>query len=516
MGLTGAEPTPAARLAAFLAARGERTETCETHGAWVVLGDELAYKIKKPVAYGFLDYSTPDRREAMCRAELRIDRAYAPSVYRAVRPLCRDAAGLRPGADGEAGVEDWAVEMRRFDPADTLAAAIAMRAGAGAVELVGERLAALHLAAPRIDRRTATQVRGELDVLFAGLAGDERAPAGARAGERFARAFLAARGEELAARARAGHVREIHGDLRAEHVLLGAAGVEWVDAIEFDPDLRRIDVAEELGFLVMDLHALGAGHLVPRLTAAYRAAGGEPGDDALVAGFAALKAWVRVRVLMLRAEQSTGPAARGARVAAAAHAQVAARLAWPARGVRVFAVGGTAATGKSTLARELGRVTRAPVLSSDRVRKERAGLDARREAGPGLYTAAANASTYRALGRHSARLRAAGRGAVLDATFRHEDDRRALLAADPAGPDLWIECRAPAEVIRARASARLENPERVSDAGPAEALRQAARTPTLAGVPAERWCAVRTDRPIAAILDEVAAIADARLARREE
>ena len=125
------------------------------------------------------------------------------------------------------------------------------------------------------------------------------------AAERFTRAFVSARRDELERRARAGQVRDCHGDLRAEHVIVPARGEIYVyDCVEFNPD-RRIDVAADMAFLVMDLARLGAESSAWQLIDAYRRAGGDPGDDPLLSFLASYRAWVRSKVACLRAGART-------------------------------------------------------------------------------------------------------------------------------------------------------------------------------------------------------------------
>ena len=142
--------------------------------------------------------------------------------------------------------------------------------------------------------------------------------------ERFAAAFLANAWDELDRRAAGGRVRDGHGDLRLEHVLL-ERDVEFVDCVEFDAGLRRIDVAADLAFLFMELHEAHRPDLADALVNGYRAAGGDPGSDDLLAFFAAYRAQVRAKVALMRAQQL--PPRRYRRCARRAHATALLRLA---------------------------------------------------------------------------------------------------------------------------------------------------------------------------------------------
>ena len=186
---------------------------------------------------------------------------------------------------------------------------------------------------------------------------------------------MGSRSELLDERAAGGRVRDCHGDLRAEHVVLGPQ-LSVVDCVEFDPSLRTLDVADDLAFLVMDLTRLGADSPAAALVDSYREAGGDCGDDALLAFFAVHRALVRAKVQFVRAAQH--PANSEVRTSAIANGRgfvtLAERFAWRARTPGVLVICGVPACGKSYLARELSRASGFAVLSADVVRKDIAGL----------------------------------------------------------------------------------------------------------------------------------------------
>lgn len=528
---TSALPEPVAALAAEPGA-----ELRETHASWVVLAGDRAYKIKKPVRFAFLDQSTLAARRRLCGEELDLNRELAPDVYLAVRALVPDGAGFRlADADAPQAVE-YAIEMRRFDERETLAALL--RGGGRPAErardepatapdqapadehlhAVARRLVAFHRAAPparcvptepaAAAASTQALIDRNAEELLALLpdAGRRREVADQL---RCMTAFVAARAPRLAARAAAGRVRELHGDLRAEHVLPGPP-TRIVDRLEFSRALREIDVADELAFLAMDLTALGAPAAARTLVAAYRQAGGDPGDDALVAFHAIYRAQVRAKVALLRARQD----ARGADPALAEADRllaVAERFAWQVRLPRVLVVCGPSASGKSVLARELARRCGRQVLSSDLVRKRLAGVAATQRAAAEHYGDAMSARTYRRLGDEAVAI--AG-GAIVDATFRRRADRDVFADAlgDAAVTGMFVECRVPAAVARERAVRRMADPARVSDATPELALVQHAAFEALDEISAARHLAVRTDRPIGEVLAVIAAALDAAVA----
>ena len=274
----GADPE---RLRDALAggAPGERVEVRETHISWVFLVGERAYKLKKPVVLDFLDYGTPARRHAMCREEVRLNARLAPELYLAVRAVADRAGRLEIGDESDPDAVDYVVEMRRYDERATLAAlADAGRITPGQAATVGGRLAAFHAGCAARNVAPGSQtVRHELQENLSELmdaCGDRPMAARIAALGRFLDAFAAANRAMLDARARRGLIREVHGDLRAEHVIM-APRLAIVDCVEFDPDLRTLDVADDLAFLVIDLCAHRAETAAHELIGAYRRSGGD-------------------------------------------------------------------------------------------------------------------------------------------------------------------------------------------------------------------------------------------------
>ena len=485
-------------------------ERRETHGSWVLLTPTRALKVKKPVVMAFLDYGTLERRRAMCRAEVEVNRRAAPDVYRGVRAVVPDGDGVALAPEDARDAIEYAVEMRRFDEDATLAAALRRgRVTGAAMSAIGARLAAFHAGCERVDRIDgAERIKRALDDDFASLrsltATDERLTTRLISAERCVSALLGARWHELDERARSGRVRDGHGDLRAEHVLLEPEDA-IVDAIEFDPGLRQIDVGLDLGFLVMDLHAAGRPDLARALVTGYRAAGGDPGDDRLLAFFAAYRARVRAKVALLRAAQlPPGPVAERERGAARALLTLGERLLWAAREPAIIAVGGVSASGKSTLARALAERTGAPVVSSDVVRKALVGLEPGQRAPAAAYGPGMSAATYDALGREAHGLEGP---VIADATFHRRELREVFRRAlgKRARELLFVECTAPVGVLERRLLDREREPARVSDATLAVLRRQLEDRDPLDEVPASAHLSLRCDQPtdvLAAAIEE--------------
>jgi aminoglycoside phosphotransferase family enzyme len=235
-------------------------ERKETHMSWVFLAGDKVYKLKKPVRFPYLDYSTLAKREAACRAELALNRRLAPDVYEAVLPLTQTAHGLAIGDKGE--IVDWLVVMRRLDERATLEHAIVTH----------------KLEAWQLDRVVATLVdfycragavfisrEFHLGNWRQSLAYNRRVlldprlgmPAGlVRRIDRVQRRFLAARSELIADRVRERHIVDGHGDLRPEHIWL-VNPVTIIDCLEFNARLRAIDPLDEIANLCVECERLG-------------------------------------------------------------------------------------------------------------------------------------------------------------------------------------------------------------------------------------------------------------------
>ncbi len=488
----------------------------ETHISWVFLAGEFAYKLKKPLVLDFLDYGTPERRRAMCQEEVRLNRRLAPDIYLGVRGVALHEARAELTEADDPRAADFVVEMRRYDERSTLASRLERGELRGdQLDEVAALLARFHRAAPRVPTASAPVLAAErrfeenLQELLDRV--EQRAEIGrVQALERFAHAFITRHAEVLQRRAARGFVREGHGDLRAEHVLIDGE-VRIVDCVEFDPFLRQLDVADDLSFLVLDLVMLGTPELGESLVRAYRGAGGDPGDDGLIAFYAAYRALVRAKVELIR----------GAQLAPAGHAHahrsalareliaVAERFAWRARLPLVVVVCGLPASGKSELAGSLAHLSGLPHLSSDITRKQLVGVAPTQRAPADAYGPQWNARTYAELGRRTADTLSTTGGAIVDATFRHAADRRAFAQAlDTGVPVVFVECDAPRAVLVERARRRQRDPQRVSDAGVDVVAGETEAWEPLDEVPGAAHLALRTDRPSDNVVADVMSLLD--------
>jgi aminoglycoside phosphotransferase family enzyme len=268
------QPPTLAEKVAFLSqpkAYGAGTDAVvarETHMSWVFLVGSHVYKLKKPVRFSYLDFSTLARRETMCRTELQLNRRLAPDVYLDVVPVTASRAGL--AIDGGGSVVDWLVVMRRLAQDQTLEARILADDVADAdTDRVAATLVRFyrHAARTTIDpprantewrRRSAENLRVLRDPRLGVPAGPVHVV------ERATRRFLDQCAPLLAERARQRRIVDAHGDLRPEHVWLDHR-VAIIDGLEFNARLRRLDFLDELAFLHLECERLGTRWIGERI-----------------------------------------------------------------------------------------------------------------------------------------------------------------------------------------------------------------------------------------------------------
>jgi aminoglycoside phosphotransferase family enzyme/predicted kinase len=447
----------------WLSADAERV--IETSCAWVFLTGERALKLKKPVDYGFLDFTTPQKRRWALERELAFNRVTAPEIYQAVRRVTRDAGSLTFDGPGEA--VDYVLQMRAFDPADVLSeqpeavdGALADRLGrtiarfqsAAEVRPEGGGVKALGFTI-RTNHENLRTVAAEL-----GAAEVEQLIAATDA------AFAAA-GPLLERRRAEGFARRCHGDLHLGNILLQAGEPVLFDCIEFNDLLSEIDVLYDVAFTVMDLGFRGRAEAANRLLSAYldEAARSFPPDlwDGLSALPLMLSARAGVRAHVTANQGETG-LARAYLAAALRHLEPA-----PAT---LTAIGGLSGTGKTTLARmiapALGRAPGAVILRSDEIRKRLMGVDPLERLPPAAYDAEIGERVYAELLSLARRVLATGQSVVLDAVFLRLGEREAAaaLARELSVPFRGVWLQGPAAVLRGRLAARQGD---ASDAGPA-------------------------------------------------
>jgi aminoglycoside phosphotransferase family enzyme/predicted kinase len=418
----------------------------------VLLGDR-AYKLKKPVDLGFLDFSTREARERVLHRELELNRRLAPDVYLGVADVL--------GPDGTPC--DHLLVMRRMPDDRRLSTLV--RSGAASdddVREIARALAAFHARAERgavVDRAGAPDVvAGKLERDLAELASAagallpaDRLRAVADAGRR----YLAGRHRLLEARVRTRCICDGHGDLLADDVFCLPDGPRILDCIEFDDTLRHGDVLADVAFLAMDLERLGAAGLAASFLHWYGEFSGEHHPTTLAHYYVAFRALIRAKVAYVRVGQGDDGAATDARRLL----ELAGRHLQDGR-VRLVLVGGAPGTGKTTVAGSVADALGWVLLRSDVVRKELAGLraDADAAAAPGadLYSEERTAATYDELLRRARRALELGECVVLDASWTNAAARRGASAVAAATTSEIVElvCRAPEAAAAARLTAR--------------------------------------------------------------
>jgi uncharacterized protein len=242
----------------------------ETHMSWVFLAGEEAYKLKKPVRFAYLDFSTLVRREMACRAELMLNRRLAPDVYKAVIPIIHSARGLAIGGVGQ--IVDWLVVMRRLDERQTLEHFLGSRQlAAWQLDRLMSTLAGFYRHAAAVHVSPATHLinwhRSLSDNRRVLLDPRLDLPLGrVRQVDRAQRRFLAEQSRVIADRVRRRRIVDGHGDLRPEHIWLGDP-VRIIDCLEFNRELRAVDPFEEIAYLCIECDRLGctwAGEYIKR------------------------------------------------------------------------------------------------------------------------------------------------------------------------------------------------------------------------------------------------------------
>jgi aminoglycoside phosphotransferase family enzyme/predicted kinase len=443
-----------------------------THISWVFITDRDVWKVKRPVDYGFVDYTTLDRRQHFCHEEVRVNRRLAPDVYLDVVPVRQDDGRHSFGTLGT--VVDYAVRMRRL--AETANAESLLRDG----HLTHDHLARLAARLAAFYATTPPQRQGgSLDVLRANVEEnfDQVEPFVGRfvesetleAVKGWQRAFLERDAKVFETRQAQGRVRDGHGDLRLEHVYFEGDQIVVIDAIEFNERFRIADVAADVAFLAMELDARGRPDLAAAFLAEFARESGDYDLYAVIDFYLSYRAWVRGKVAsFLAADPSTG-SEKAHRKSSEAHRLFALARAYSQRATEpgpVVTVGGLIGAGKSTLANALGRSLGVPVIDSDRTRKALAGVQATSKASADAYSEEFTRQTFDELFRRADVVLRSGRGVILDATFRDRDLRRRAreLAIRHERPFRFVEAMCDDMTLRARLRGRAAAGASVSDA----------------------------------------------------
>ena len=422
------------RVFAFLTdpAKHPDVHRIDTHGASVFLEGARALKIKRAVRFPFLDYSTLEKRKAACDEEIRINRPFAPQIYRRVVPITLNHDGSLE-IDGPGAPVEFAVEMARFDERRTFDhLAKAGPLDPALIDAVADAVAASHRSAPLAAagpwihsipgiiegnsaafREASCFAAGEIDDL-------EQASLSAFSQQR----------ELLEQRGRRGYVRRCHGDLHlANIVLIGDLPVLF-DAIEFDPVIASVDVLYDLAFTVMDFLRYDRPGAANALLNRYLAITSLDNLDALAALplFLSLRSAIRAHVMLARVSRNSRDTA-DVMPSARAYFELAQATIHPCAPTLV-AVGGLSGTGKSVLARALAPAVLpqpgAVVLRTDVLRKQHFQIKETERLPESAYRPEVTKKIYETLIQRASRILAQGHSVVVDAVFAHQAERNAI------------------------------------------------------------------------------------------
>jgi aminoglycoside phosphotransferase family enzyme/predicted kinase len=452
---------------------GEAPKVEETHAAYVFLIGERAFKLKKAVNLGYLDFSTLEKRRHALDRELKLNRRTAHEMYRRVLPITEHDGKL--ALDGQGLALDVVLEMKRFADG-ALLSDIADRGklDVAIVEKLAHHVAAFHAAAeavPGVDwPNAASRIADEnLRDLRSQKAVFEAATVSSHARDRDVvhKAALEALKRQSTA------IRHCHGDLHLRNAFVEHGRPILFDCIEFDDFYANIPPLYDMAFLIMDLCARDLREHANRALNAWIMDQPPPRWRALLEDLAALPAYLTWRAEIRAKTEGRKPDAADT---ARRYLKLATEFAKPTAPV-LIAIGGLSGTGKSTLARalapSLGRAPGAIHLRTDEIRKRQAGVSLDAHLAPAAYTAERTAHVYSTMDELAGAALHAGQAVVADAVFAREDERRAIEAvAAKTGTrfiGLWLE--APTPTLEARLDRRTGD---ASDADKAVLQRQLA------------------------------------------
>jgi uncharacterized protein len=421
----------------------------ETHVSWVLLTGEIAYKIKRPVRFRFIDLSSPQRRAYFCHEELRLNRRFAPRLYLDVCEI--KSSGGDAHVDGSGETIEHAVRMRQFQRSEELDELLARDAVTPEeLTVFGRTIAAIHAAAPVAEphapwcdpQATRVSILQNLEECAQAATVFERASDELRALQFDLESRLESAAWLMNERRARGRVRECHGDLHCANIVRDQGQLVAFDCMEFQPAFRWIDVAEDVAFLWADLLSRNCPRHAQAFLAGYLAATGDYQACRMLPVYGVHRALVRAKVAALGGQQAQFQS----------YLECARGLLRSDRPILIL-MSGLSGSGKTWLAERLAPVLGAVHLRSDMERKRLAGLDELSRSGSavgeGIYSRDFTMRVDERLSEAAENALSGGLTVIVDGTFARGADRTIfrMLARRAGVTACLVHCRAPHEVL---------------------------------------------------------------------
>jgi uncharacterized protein len=507
----------------------EPIQLLQTHISYILLTGEYAYKVKKAVEFGFLDFTTLENRHHFCHEELRLNQRLSPELYLAVLPIVQDSDRYCLGTtDIDSNtVVDYTVQMRQFPQEslfshlfeqDKLTPAMMQELGILVAQFHGQaEINADMQGYGSLDaiQKVATSNYGISEEFIEGGFGTDRRFTQTQQQynetQQFTTQFFTQHSDWFVQRQVEGKIRDCHGDLHLNNVCFYPEKIRIFDCIEFNPAFRIIDVIYDVAFLVMDLEFQGRADLANLFLNTYLEQTGDYWGAALLPLYLSMRAYIRGNVNSLALKDSAISDADKAGFLQRGKAYY--HLAWDytqrSQG-RLLLMSGLSGSGKSFIARQLAQRLNALHLRSDAVRKHLSSTplfqrgDTNGTLGSGIYTREMTAKTYDYLLELGLFLAQQGWIVILDAKYDRHSLRQAALAAATAAqlPIHFVQCTAPLSVLRDRLQKRTGD---IADATADMLDDQIKNAEPLTGVEEAIATTLQTDRPLEPQLDTLVA-----------
>jgi uncharacterized protein len=448
----------------------DQIKLIETHISWVLLTGKFAYKIKKPVNFGFLDFSTLEKRKFCCWEEVRLNQRLVKDWYVEVVPITGSFDCPKIGGNGEP--IEYAVKMVQFPSTETLSqSAENGKLTRADIDQISRIVADFHQS---IDKAATDQPYGEsrdikrwFDENFAHirlLLNDEQAIERLNVIDSWSKAEWVAKSPLMQQRKQSGFIRECHGDLHLGNMTQIDGKIILFDCIEFNPMLRWIDVISEIAFVIMDLMLLGYEDFAYRFLNQYLQQTGDYEGLGLLRYYVVYRALVRAKVALLRKSQNADKSDNENLFLQYQSLIVLADKFSKVRPLRLIITHGFSGSGKSTYACQLAEKTGVIQIRSDIERKRlfgyQAQLTTQSATGNGIYTNKASVETYQRLADLAKTTLDAGFSVIIDAAFLNVNQREQFknLAKECLAVFTIIDCQASSAVLRKRIELRHDDP----------------------------------------------------------